>query len=460
MQQKRLNMKQNKLVSIIIRTKNEENWIGLCLEKIFKQTYKNFEVIIVDNCSTDKTIQKAKEFKVKIIKIKKFLPGKAINLGVKKSKGEIIICLSAHCIPIKNSWLIELIKDLKRKDIAGIYGRQEPYSFSSIFDKRDLLTVFGLDKKIQKKDSFFHNANSCFLKKTWKKFNFDENATNIEDRIWGEQIIRNGYKIIYNPKASVYHYHGINQNLDKKRCEQIVKILESSNFSFVSKKNENSLKKNKLKILGLIPQKNKTLQIDNKYLIGFTINQLKKSCLINEVVVSTNDLNTKKISLKYGAKVPFTRPSSLSDDFIDLNSVLKFSLEEIEKRGKIYDLVVVASENYPYRSEKIFDKLIRKLINNNYDTVIASKVEKGSLWKRNRKENNYDCIYDNQTPRKVRENQLVATNTGYACVTRPSKIREGNLLNGKTFFYEIQDPFSFVEVNDIDQYKKFLGYSI
>lgn len=49
---------------IIIRTKNEERWIGKCLEKIFKQTYKNFEVVIVDSGSTDKTLEIAGKFRV------------------------------------------------------------------------------------------------------------------------------------------------------------------------------------------------------------------------------------------------------------------------------------------------------------------------------------------------------------------------------------------------------------
>ena len=59
-------------VSIIIRTKNEEQWIEQCLTKIFKQTYKNLEIIIVDNNSKDSTISKTAKFKVKLIKIKKF----------------------------------------------------------------------------------------------------------------------------------------------------------------------------------------------------------------------------------------------------------------------------------------------------------------------------------------------------------------------------------------------------
>ena len=53
------------LASIIIRTKNEEDWIGHCLEAIINQSYKNFEIIIVDNQSSDNTIEIAKSFSVK-----------------------------------------------------------------------------------------------------------------------------------------------------------------------------------------------------------------------------------------------------------------------------------------------------------------------------------------------------------------------------------------------------------
>jgi glycosyltransferase involved in cell wall biosynthesis len=47
---------KNALVSIIVRTRNESFWIGKCLHEIHNQLYKNFEVIVVDNSSSDKTI--------------------------------------------------------------------------------------------------------------------------------------------------------------------------------------------------------------------------------------------------------------------------------------------------------------------------------------------------------------------------------------------------------------------
>ena len=130
-----------------------------------------------------------------------------------------------HCIP-KIKWLKNLIYDLNGKKIAGIYGRQEPLSFSSDLDKRDLINTFGLDKKVQINDTFFHNANSAFRKNIWKKFPFDEKVTNIEDRVWGQKIIENGLKIVYEPKASVYHYHGINHNQNPERAKNVVRILD------------------------------------------------------------------------------------------------------------------------------------------------------------------------------------------------------------------------------------------
>ena len=42
-----------------------------------------------------------------------------------------------------------------------------------------------------------------------KKYKFDETATNIEDRIWGQEMLKLGYRLVYEPNASVYHYNGI-----------------------------------------------------------------------------------------------------------------------------------------------------------------------------------------------------------------------------------------------------------
>ena len=61
----------------------------------------------------------------------------------------------------------------------------------------------------------------------WRQYPFDEQVTNIEDRIWANQVQEAGFKIIYEPTASVFHHHGIHHDGDPERCENIVNILES-----------------------------------------------------------------------------------------------------------------------------------------------------------------------------------------------------------------------------------------
>lgn len=159
-------------------------------------------------------------FQLKIVSIENFRPGHAINEGIRVSSGNYIICLSAHCVPKSTLWLTQLLSNFAdNPKLAGVYGRQLPVSFTSAVDKRDLLIVFGLDRRIQIKDYFFHNANSMIRRDIWETLPFDENVTNIEDRVWGKAVIDAGYQIIYDPLAEVYHHHGLHQGNNKERAE-------------------------------------------------------------------------------------------------------------------------------------------------------------------------------------------------------------------------------------------------
>ena len=327
------------MVSVIIRTKNEERWISSCLEAVFAQEFKDIEVIIVDSHSSDKTVEKAKQFPVKVIYIDNYLPGKALNMGIRVSRGEYICCLSAHCIPTNEKWMSNLLCNFsENNDVAGVYGRQEPMSFSSDFDKRDLLITFGLDRRVQIKDSFFHNANSMIRRDIWEKIPFDEHVTNIEDRVWAENVIKAGYKLIYEPEASVYHYHGIHQNADPQRCRNIVRILERFHGSEKSRKHVNEMLQ-KMNVVAIIPVKGEILYLGKRPLIEYTIERAKESRYIKKVIVSTDNKEIAKISAAMGAEAPFLRDPRLSAEYVDLEKVLQFSLEKIEElKQRIEDL--------------------------------------------------------------------------------------------------------------------------
>ena len=81
-------MKKNPLLSVIIPTYNEEKDIGECISTLLKQSYKKIEIIIVDDGSSDNTLNLVKKFRqVKILIQNHQGPGKARNLGARKSKG-------------------------------------------------------------------------------------------------------------------------------------------------------------------------------------------------------------------------------------------------------------------------------------------------------------------------------------------------------------------------------------
>mgnify|MGYP001169776974 FL=1 len=220
-------------VSVIVRTHNEQDWISRCLHEILKQKFEKYEVLLIDNNSTDKTLDIVKKnfSKVKIYKFnpKKYFPGDALNFGISKAKGQYVAMISGHCIPKHNQWLNQLYKNFKSKKIAGVYGKQEPLDTSDPNDIRDLKYIFGEDKKVQIKDPFFHNANSMIDKKLWKKNKFDSKTPHIEDRIWAKKLLEKGYKIIYEPKAQVFHHHGLNYRGNSSRINKISQILIKKN---------------------------------------------------------------------------------------------------------------------------------------------------------------------------------------------------------------------------------------
>lgn len=440
----------NHNVSIIIRTRNEERWITSCLDAVFSQSYKNFEVIVVDNNSTDKTLDKIKNYNIsKILNIDEYYPGKALNIGIHNSKAEYIVCLSAHCIPTNENWLKELIKNLEsNQNFAGVYGRQEPMIFSTESDKRDLMLIFGLDEKIQKVDSFFHNANSIIKRSLWIKEKFDENVKSIEDRVWAQKMLNYGFKIAYTPFASVYHYHGVHQDGNEKRLKNIAKVISENELKYY---NTGKFNAKKMKIYAIIPIKGNIKYLNSEPLVNFTISAAKKSKFIDKVIISTDSKEIASIAKDLGAECPFIRPSYLSKEFINLEKVQKYSLDKIEELGYLPDLIVHLEESYPFRPDGMIDGMINQLLDGGFDSVIAAKNEPSWLWQEN--DNGLiNRIDTGDIPRNFKQKTILGIH-GLGYVTYPSVIRDQKNLGSKIGLYSINSPLANFEVRDEESIK-------
>lgn len=110
---------RNPLLSIVIPAYNEEKTIDNCIKSLFNQSYKNFELIIVDDGSKDRTTKIVKKFrKVRLVKGQHKGPGFSRNLGAKKARGDILIFVDAD-MAFDRDYLKYLIKPIAGQDIIG-----------------------------------------------------------------------------------------------------------------------------------------------------------------------------------------------------------------------------------------------------------------------------------------------------------------------------------------------------
>lgn len=111
-------------VSVIVPAYNEEESIGACLESLGKQTHKDVEIIVVDDSSTDRTVEIAESMGAKVLKQDHRGPGLARNLGAEHATGEIVSFLDAD-MTFAPEFLECLVKPIEEGKAIGTSSREE-----------------------------------------------------------------------------------------------------------------------------------------------------------------------------------------------------------------------------------------------------------------------------------------------------------------------------------------------
>lgn len=125
---------QNVTFSFIIPALNEEINLDLCLKSLMKQTHKDFEVILIDGGSKDRTIEIARQYGITVIEVEKTRVhdvSVAKNVGVKNSNGNYLFFLDADMVLESNC--IEVLRDIfLTDDVVGVSLRVLPYKGTTI----------------------------------------------------------------------------------------------------------------------------------------------------------------------------------------------------------------------------------------------------------------------------------------------------------------------------------------
>jgi rhamnosyltransferase len=423
-------------ISVIVRTKNEERWITHCLGMIFRQDFTDFEVILVDNNSTDHTVQAARRFPIAhVVNITEYKPGFALNEGIRASSGRYIVCLSAHCIPKDEDWLSRLLQNFDDDKIAGVYGRQLPLSFTEAVDKRDMLIVFGEDRRVQIKDCFFHNANSMLRRDVWDAHPFDEEATNIEDRIWGKAVINAGYQIAYEPDAAVFHHHGLHQGNDPSRAKGVVSIIEQIDHATINDLPD-SLKPESCGIAAVVPVLGKAAEVGGHNLLQDTIAHLKKSRFVSSINVLAEDKSVKSL-VGDGVRL-IDRPDWLDSTDKGLEDALQYVLGEIEGNGDYPEAILYINHKFPFRPEGLIDDLIWEAQYKGLDTIFPGYLDYHTYWFKDENEATFTQVGESLMPRDKKK-PLYRALYGLGCLTSSAIIRKGRLVGDRVGIVPIED---------------------
>lgn len=234
--------------SIIIPAFNAEKTIENCIKSVQKQTYTGWEIIVINDGSTDKTAEIAKKMLPysNVITTKNAGVSSARNIGISLSKGDYILFLDADDFLPPNS--LELYERTIRteKNADLIIG-----SFYKIYPQKQVLCNPVGNKKIYIYDSKKREFNpyisrligtvwgKCYKHSLIKDAKFDENLSICEDAEFNYRVITKAREIVYISQ-SIYNYvYSLNSTIRKysdanlkKYVVAVNKIMEENQTSF------------------------------------------------------------------------------------------------------------------------------------------------------------------------------------------------------------------------------------
>lgn len=196
--------------SVVIPAYNAERTISLTLEALQRQTIPRdrYEIIVVDDGSTDRTAEVAASFGVRVIRQENQGPAAARNAGVHAAQGRIVLFTDADCAP-REDWIENLVAAFDDPEVVGAKGAyltrqrahmarfvqleyEDRYDRMARFPRIDFIDTYSA---AYRRDVFLSNGG------------FDPLLRVDEDQEFSFRLAQKGYKMIFVPEARVYHLH-------------------------------------------------------------------------------------------------------------------------------------------------------------------------------------------------------------------------------------------------------------
>lgn len=209
-------MQNYPFISIVVPVRNREKDIAESLESLKQLDYPSFEIIAVDNESTDRTREIISRYPVQLTEQPRRGAYAARNRGVELAKGEIVAFTDSDCV-VDKGWLKSLADCYSNDLVGGAGGRVITFKSDSLvgtFQGLGPQEIFDSPRRVElgpQNTSRFLSAglgsgNMSFRLSVLKEVNgFSEDMYKCGDYEICWRIQKAGYELVYEPKALVYH---------------------------------------------------------------------------------------------------------------------------------------------------------------------------------------------------------------------------------------------------------------
>ena len=448
------------LVTIYIVSKNYGKYLEKAIISVFDQSYKNWELFIVDDNSIDSTRNILKK-KIKFKNNKIILIKNTRNTGLQKianrvlfsSKGKYFIRLDA------DDWFEpEAIKQM-----INVFEKK-PY-YEIVFGNYNFVdedeVKLGVDKrynyKSRKNFKHFptHGACTMFKKKTLLEVGGYNEKLKAQDGwdIW--QKIAKKDKIFHINKT-LFNYRQHNNSLSKNKN----KILKYRNMIFedLSKKLNN-----KLNCLAIIPVKENYknffnvpfLKLGKKNLLQKTIECALNSTKVNKIAVTTS---SKKVTnflnkdYKKNNQIFLVKRDNDKNKYPNVKKIILNVVKNYNNKFKEkIDLIVYLSIHAPFRTAKHIDRAINVLQVNNCDTVFSVNIEYDPIFKFSKK--GIDILNPGRFDEINFEKETLLKFNGAIIASKYSAIKNSNIFKGDLGYLEMTN-YESQQIKSLEDYKK------
>lgn len=203
-----MNAPKDHCVTVIMRSKNSDWVIDQTLAALFSQDFRDFELLVVDSGSTDRSLAIVRQYPCRLIEIpaSDYYPGAVLNSAIEQSDSGLVVFVNSDAVALSQHTLSRIVGAFDDPDVHAAFARQLPRPEADTWVRRDYAVSFPAEGSAPPWMTF-SLPFAALRRSAWEKHRFYSDAWGSEDTEWGYWARQNGLKVQYVADAMVMHSH-------------------------------------------------------------------------------------------------------------------------------------------------------------------------------------------------------------------------------------------------------------